>query len=154
MAAPLTCRLFFVLLAFCAGWSYAYGRSTSPAGIEGLYALTADRAATLQVTKAGTRYEVMVSGGTGGATGGGAPADCPVKGMGVLKGNILTAAFAPLETDTFFYSKGQADRERRKLRIVFDRDRRTARITRADVSGYCGLGANLTGRYLRVQSPP
>ncbi len=115
--------------------------------ITGTYTLTSDAAATLEIKAEGTHYEALLSGGSPQVAGAAAPADCYIRVMGKLQGNKLAGNFTAIETDTFMYSEAQAQEEKRKVEIIFDSD--TAEVVRADTFGYCGLGANFMGHYLR-----
>ncbi len=90
---------------------------------------------------------VLLSGGSSETAEAGAPADCYIKAIGQLKEDVLLAVFQPFDTDTFSYSKVQANRENRKVTIIFGFG--TAEVISADTFGYCGLGTSFLGKYYR-----
>ena len=118
--------------------------------ITGRYALAHDGFSTLEISVEGTSYVVLLSGGRP-APGAAVPAACYVKAKGKLQGRLLVADFSPLETETFVYSKTQAEKEKRQLQLVFGMN--TAEVIHAETFGYCGRGASFEGHYRRIQTP-
>lgn len=121
-------------------------RNAVPPDVQGIY-VSQDSLSTLEVRREESRYLVLLSGGSPGKEGAGAPADCYVKAAGNLKETVLVAFFQPLETDTFSYGKVRANRENRKIKVIFGFG--TADVITADTFGYCGLGVSFLGKYLR-----
>lgn len=145
----LKCKIMAIVFVFlfCSGCgAILVNRSheTYPA-IEGAYGALAGGSSLLEIRVEGERYVILLSGGSSDAMGVAAPADCYLKAIGNLVGRTLEAEFASIETETFYYSKAQAEQERRKLRIVFETE--TAEVTSADTFGYCGLGISFLGQY-------
>jgi hypothetical protein len=121
----------------------------SAAAAEGHYVATGAVAATLDLRRSGDRYVVLLSGGGSRDAGPAAPADCYVRAIGTLRSGTLEATFTGIETPTFAYSETRARREQRQLRLVFRSP--DVEVTRADVEGYCGLGATFIGTYRRAK---
>ncbi len=119
--------------------------------ITGAYTLMDHPSTRLKVAAEQKQYVVSLAGGGQDTAEAATSADCYVKARGELQGNILTAVFLPVETETMSYSQTEADEENRKLRIVFNQD--IAQITDADTDGYCGWGADFVGRYQRISIP-
>jgi hypothetical protein len=113
--------------------------------IAGLYRHEEPIAATLEVREDGQQYVVRLEGGGSAAAGAATPADCVIEARGDLKGATLRAAFGPVETDTFSYGEAQAASEARTVEILFEPD--AAEVLEVDTLGYCGLGAEFSGRY-------
>ena len=118
---------------------------TIAAAAESRYVSTGAVAATLDLRRVGDRYVVALSGGGSDQAGAAAAADCHVRAVGTLRDHTLDATFTGIETSTFAYSETRARREQRKLRLVFRPP--NVEVTRADVEGYCGLGATFIGIY-------
>lgn len=125
------------------------GTSLATERIAGLYQHVGPIAATLQVAKDTDHYLVRLEGGVPHGQGAATPADCVVEARGVLDGPVLFASFGPVETETFSYGAAQAEREARTVEITFETD--SAEVVEADVFGYCGLGADFSGRYRKVE---
>jgi hypothetical protein len=119
------------------------------ADIAGLYRREGPVAATLEVRAEAGQYVVRLEGGGSTAAGAATAADCVVEARGVLGGDLLRAAFGPVETDTFSYSAAQARREGRSVEIAFEPG--AAEVIDAGTLGYCGWGAELSGRYRAVR---
>jgi hypothetical protein len=131
------------------GWAGSESYPAHAGGLEitGSYTLAGNRGTRLKISAADRQYTALLSGGNQQATGPAVAADCYIKAIGPLQGNILRAVFTALETDTFTYSETQAKAEKRQLKIVFSKN--TAQVTQADTVGYCGWGADFVGRYHR-----
>lgn len=121
------------------------------ASITGVYTARQGASTTLGVRMEEDQYVVLLSGGSSDAAGAGAAADCFIRARGVLQGNTLVAHFAPITTETFVYSKAQAEKAQRRLTVVFGPN--TAEVVQADTFGYCGVGSSFVGRYRR-NTPP
>ena len=91
---------------------------------------------------------VRLEGGGSAAAAAASAADCVIEARGVLDGDVLRAAFGPVETDTFSYSAAEARREGRSVEIVFEFG--AAEVIEAATLGYCGWDAELSGRYRAV----
>jgi hypothetical protein len=115
---------------------------------EGRYVSAGSPAATLSIARDGDRYVVTLSGGSPRDAGAAAPADCQVRAIGTLRDRILDATFVSVETQTMSYDEAQARREGRQLRLAVQPS--AVEVTRADVDGYCGLGASFVGTYRRA----
>jgi hypothetical protein len=116
--------------------------------VTGRYRHAGPGLATLEVRATAGGYRVRLEGGSADALAAAAPADCIVEASGALEGAVLRARFAALETDTFSYGAAQAAEEGRAVEIRFAPD--AAEVIAADTLGYCGWGADFTGRYRRV----
>ena len=95
------------------------------------------------------RYVVVLAGGADPSSGPATSADCYVRAVGKINAGNFSGRFAHVENDVFSYSERRAQAEQRVLKIEF-RDG-SAKVTRADVTGYCGLGADFVGLYRREQ---
>jgi hypothetical protein len=123
--------------------------ATPPAAdVAGVYRHEGPIAAILEVRKEADRYVVRLEGGGGSAAGAATPADCIIEARGALDGAVLRAPFGPVETDTFAYGAAQAASEGRSVEIAFEPG--AAEVVEADTLGYCGLGAEFSGRYREV----
>jgi hypothetical protein len=130
--------------ALTALWLVACAPSPA-ADIAGLYRHEGPIAATLEVRADAGQYVVRLEGGGAAAAGAASAADCVVEARGELDGAVLRAPFGPVETDTFSYGAAAAEREGRVVEIVFEPG--AAAVIEAGTSGYCGWGADLSGRY-------
>ena len=90
----------------------------------------------------------VLAGGGSEARGASAAADCYVRAVGSMRGDVLIARFAPVTTDVFSYGAAQAESENRSISIRFTAG--DAEVLSADTEGYCGLGATFLGSYQRV----
>ena len=126
-------------------------QTATPAADEfaGLYRHEGSIAATLGVAEEANRHLVRLEGGVPTDAGAATPADCVIEAHGVLEGGVIDARFGPVETDTFSYGVAQAKREDRAVEIVFRA--RSAEVVKADIFGYCGLGADFSGRYQKIE---
>ena len=120
-----------------------------PAGITGLYRHEGPAVATLQVRPDAGQYLVRLAGGSTDAAGPATPAECVVEARGALADGVLRAAFGAVENDTFSYRAAQAAAEGRTILIRFAPG--AAEVLEAATLGYCGWGADLTGRYRAVR---
>jgi hypothetical protein len=116
--------------------------------IAGIYRRSRDASSILEVKAEGGRFLALLSGGAPSGAGAGGPADCYVRAVGKLHGKTLEGEFAAVEMPSFSYSRAAAEKERRKLKIVFGPN--TAEVVEADTFGYCGLGAGFLGRYQKA----
>jgi hypothetical protein len=132
-------------LILAALWLAACVSAPAADGIAGLYRHAGPVAATLEVRPEGDRYRVRLEGGGSSAAGAASAADCVIEAQGELEGAVLRAPFGPVETDTFSYSAAQAAGEGRTVEIRFEPG--AAEVVAADTFSYCGLGAELAGRY-------
>jgi hypothetical protein len=146
-ARPARSRLTGGGAALAALWLVACAPAPS-ADIAGLYQHEGPIAATLEVRADAGQYVVRLEGGGAAAAGAASAADCVVEARGELDGAVLRAPFGPVETDTFSYSAAQAEREGRVVAIVFEPG--AAEVIEAGTLGYCGWGADLSGRYRAV----
>jgi hypothetical protein len=126
--------------------------ATAQIDVTGRYEHEGPITASLEVVREENRYVVRLEGGVPSGQGAATPADCLIEARGTLKGTSLEARFGGVETDTFSYRATQAEREGRTVAIVFETD--GAEVVRADVFGYCGLGADFAGRYQKVAPSP
>jgi hypothetical protein len=115
----------------------------------GTYVFAGVRHAEMNVRLEGARHVVTLAGGADPAAGAASAADCHIRAVGEIEERRFTGRFAEVDTDTFSYGREQAQAEQRVLQIEFGTEE--AKVTRADVSGYCGLGAAFTGAYRRVR---
>jgi hypothetical protein len=134
--------------AATASWLAACAPAPPAADIAGLYRHEEPIAATLEVRAEAGQYVVRIEGGGSAAAGSATAADCVIEARGALDGAVLRAPFAPVETDTFSYSAAEAGREGRMVEIRFAPG--TAEVVEAGTLGYCGWGAEFTGRYHAV----
>jgi hypothetical protein len=118
------------------------------AKVEGRYVSAGATAATLGIARDGERYVVTLAGGSPRDAGAAAPADCQVRAIGTLRDGVLDATFSAIDTTTMSYGEAKARREGRQLRLAVQAN--TIEVTRADVDGYCGLGASFVGVYRRA----
>jgi hypothetical protein len=126
-------------------WLAACASGTDEDDIAGRYRHAGPIAATLEVRPDAAGYRVRLEGGGSMRDGAASAADCVVEAWGELTGGVLRARFGPVETDRFSYGAAQAAEEGRTLEIVFEP--RAAEVVAADTFGYCGLDAELAGRY-------
>ena len=115
----------------------------------GRYVFAGPRHAEMEVRIERGRYVVMLEGGADPSAGPASPADCSIRAVGKENAHQFVGHFAQVESDTFSYSERRARAEQRVLEIHFGD--RTAEVTRADVTGYCGWGADFIGVYRREQ---
>jgi hypothetical protein len=116
--------------------------------ITGVYVADHNSQTTLQIRlDHDNTYTIVLSGG-GSANSTVVPADCEIKALGTLEGKKILARFTALETETFTYDERTAEKEGRTLEILFAPCR--ANVIHADTFGYCGLGADFTGKYNRI----
>jgi hypothetical protein len=124
----------------------ACGSAPPQAEVAGLYRHDGPVDATLEVRPDGGRYLVRLEGGGADAAGAATAADCVIEARGALADGTLRAAFGAVESDTFSYGAAQAAEEGRTVEIHFAPG--VAEVVAADTVGYCGWGADLTGRYV------
>jgi len=117
--------------------------------IRGIYGSSLNPSSNLEIQAEGSHYVALLSGGSVETAGTAASADCYIRAIGKLEGRVLTATFAPVETETFAYNIAQAEKEKRQLKIVFEVN--TANVVHADTLGYCGLATDFIGHYSRKQ---
>ena len=129
-------------------WLVACAPPPPAADVAGLYRHEGPIAATLEVRAEAGRYVVRLEGGGSTAGGTATAADCVIEARGDLDGAVLRAPFGPVETDTFSYSAAHARREGRVVEIVFEPG--AAEVIEAGTFGYCGWGAEFSGRYRAV----
>jgi hypothetical protein len=133
-------------------WVGQAGTALSTDDIAGLYHHEGAIAATLEVVREADQYVVRLEGGVPSGGGPATPADCVVEARGVLHGAVLRARFGPVDTDTFFYGAGTAEREGRIAQIAFEPG--FADVLKVDILGYCALMSEFSGRYRKVEEPP
>ena len=126
-------------------WLGACASAPGADDIAGLYRHEEPIAATLEIRREAGQYVVRLEGGGAPTAGAAMPADCVIEARGDLDGAILRARFGPVETDTFSYGADQAAREGRTVAIVFEPG--AAEVVEAGTLGYCGWGAEFSGRY-------
>jgi hypothetical protein len=132
-------------VALAALWLVACQAHPAADDVAGLYRHEGPIAATLEVRPEAGQYVVRLEGGGSAAAGAATPADCVIEARGDLDGAMLRARFGPLETETFSYGADQAAREGRTVAILFEPG--AAEVVEADTLGYCGWGAEFSGRY-------
>jgi hypothetical protein len=113
----------------------------------GHYVFSGPRHAEMELRLERGQYVMMLAGGADPSAGPASPADCYIRAVGKMRAQRFLGKFAQVDTDTFSYSRRRAQAEQRSLEVEFTKD--SARVTRADVSGYCGLGADFVGLYRR-----
>ena len=101
----------------------------------------------LRLSGLGARWTIKLDGSSpdeAGATAG----DCSLVAVGTLAAGDFQGAVVPFETDT--QSVTQADLADRSHRVsaLISKDRVV--VSKADVFGICGLGADLTGEYRKT----
>jgi hypothetical protein len=126
-------------------WLCTPGTAWPSGDIAGVYQHEGPVAATLEVRHEAGRYVVRLEGGGSAADRAATAADCFIEARGDLDGAVLHARFGPVETDIFSYGAAQAASEARMVRIAFEPG--AAQVIQADTLGYCGLGAEFSGRY-------
>ena len=114
----------------------------------GQYVRRGQPTSTLEVHAEGDRYVAVLAGGGFEGRGASTAADCYVRAVGSMRGDVLIARFTPFTTDVFSYGAAQADSEHRSISIRFTAG--NAEVLSADTEGYCGLGATFLGPYQRV----
>ena len=129
-------------------WLVACGATPPADDITGLYRHEGPIAATLEVRAEAGQYVVRLEGGGPSAAGPATAADCVIEARGNPDGAVLRVPFGPVETDTFSYSAAQARREGRIVEIVFEPG--AAEVIEVGTLGYCGWGAEFSGRYRAV----
>jgi hypothetical protein len=117
--------------------------------IAGRYRHEGAVAATLEVRPDPAGWWVRLEGGGSSSAGAASAADCVIVARGALDGGVLRAPFGPVETTGFSYGAAQAADEGRRVEIVFEPG--AAEVIAVDTFGYCGLGAELAGRYPAVR---
>ena len=117
--------------------------TASPAGA---YAMQGDRRATLNLAPAGAGWRVSLKGGSSGADGASAAADCEIEAEGPLNGGTIEARVVPFEGTNL--SVSAQDLASRPAGVKVDVGPRGA-IVSTDFQG-CGVGADLSGRYVRA----
>ena len=143
----LSCRRLGQV-ALAALWLVACKAPPAADDVAGLYRHEGATAATLAVRQEAGQYVVRLEGGGSSTASAATPADCVIEARGDLNGAILRARFGPVATDTFSYGADQAGREGRTVEVVFEPG--AAEVVEADTLGYCGWGAEFTGRYRHV----
>ncbi len=140
-------RSLLALVILSWGLVSTYPVQAADVDITGSYTLSGKARAQLDIKAEGDHYVALLSGGGQEAAGPATAADCYIKAVGKLKNTTLVADFTAIETDTFSYSEAQAKQEKRQLKIRFNRN--TAEVIDANTFGYCGMGADFSGRYRR-----
>ena len=115
----------------------------------GYYVFAGPRHAEFAVHIERGQYVARLAGGADPSAGAASPADCSIRAVGKVNANQFVGFFTRIESATFSYSERRARAEQRVLQVEFGDG--TARVTRADVAGYCGLGADFIGLYRRVR---
>jgi hypothetical protein len=118
--------------------------AASPAG----YAMQGDRRATLTLAPAGAGWRVSLKGGSSPADGAAAAADCEIEAEGPLNGQTIAAKVVPFEGTNL--SVSAQDLAARPAGVKVDIAPQGA-IVSTDFQG-CGVGAVLSGRYVRAAS--
>jgi len=119
----------------------------SPAGA---YALQGERRATLTLAPAGSGWRVSLKGGSGATDGAAAAADCEIEAEGPLNGGTIDAKVVPFEGTNL--SVSAQDLAVRPAGVKVDIAPQGA-IVSTDFQG-CGVGADLSGRYVRAAATP
>jgi len=117
--------------------------------VSGQYVRRGQPTSTLEVHAEGDRYVALLAGGGSEARGASTAADCYVRAVGSMRGDLLVARFTPVTTDVFSYGAAQAESENRSISIRFTAG--DAEVLSADTEGYCGLGATFLGSYQRLR---
>lgn len=121
---------------------------TTAASPAGAYAMQGDRRATLTLAPVGAGWRVSLKGGSNPADGAAAAADCEIEAEGPLNGQTIDAKVVPFEgTDL---SVSAQDLAARPAGVKVDIAPQGA-IVSTDFQG-CGVGAVLSGRYVRAAS--
>jgi hypothetical protein len=121
--------------------------AASPAGA---YTLEGDRRATLTLAPAGSGWRVSLKGGSSATDGAAAAADCEIEAEGPLNGQTIDARVVPFEGTNL--SVSAQDLATRPAGVKID-IAPTGAIVSTDFQG-CGVGANLSGRYVRAGATP
>jgi hypothetical protein len=116
--------------------------------VAGVYEHEGPISATLEVRREAGRYLVRLEGGGPPGEEAATSADCVIQAQGELQGQLLRARFGAIETDSFSYGRIQAEQEGRMVQIAFAPGE--AEVVAADTLGYCGWGAEFSGRYRMV----
>jgi ABC-type Na+ efflux pump permease subunit len=141
-------EVFIALIIFVFGCQTSMANRSAAENIAGMYFLSEDNAsATMEVRAKEDYYVVLLSGGGSEAAGAATAADCTIRAIGKLEGNTLLATFTAIETDTFSYTNSEAEKENRKVKVVFRSN--YADVVHVDTFAYCGLGVHFTGSYRR-----
>lgn len=136
-----------MLTLFAMGCSEKRAAPGSP-DVSGQYVRRGQPTSTLEVHAEGDRYVAVLAGGGFEGRGASTAADCYVRAIGSMRGDVLIARFTPFTTDVFSYGAPQAESEHRSISIRFTAG--NAEVISADTEGYCGLGATFLGSYQRV----
>lgn len=114
----------------------------------GTYAMQGDRRATLTLAPVGAGWRVSLKGGASSSDGAAAAADCEIQAEGLLNGRTIDAKVVPFEgTDL---SVTPQDLAAHPAGVKVDIGAREALVS-TDFQG-CGVGANLSGRYVRAEA--
>jgi|GEM_PF-1375008 len=123
-------------------------QATPAASPAGAYVLQGDRRATLTLKPAGDGWRVSLKGGSSASDGDGAAADCEIEAEGPLNGQTIDARVVPFEGVNLTVSA--QDLAAHPANVKVDVMPQGA-IVSTDFQG-CGVGAVLSGRYVRAQS--
>ena len=137
------------MVALVATGCYEKRAAPGSPDVSGQYVRRGQPTSTLEVHAEGDRYVALLAGGGSEARGASTAADCYVRAVGSMRGDVLIARFAPFTTDVFSYGAAQAESENRSISIRFTAG--DAEVLSADTEGYCGLGATFLGSYQRLR---
>jgi len=142
-----------MLALLAMGCSEKHAAPGSP-DVSGQYVRRGAPTSTLDLHAEGDRYVAVLAGRGFEGRGASTAADCSVRAVGSMRGDVLIARFAPFTTDVFSYGAAQAEIEHRSISIRFTAG--NAEVLSADTEGYCGSGATFLGSYQRVPThrPP
>lgn len=133
-------------LQAAAGSAAAQTSSSAPApSPAGAYALQGERRAALTLAPSAAGWRVSLKGGSGPTDGAGAAADCEIEAEGPLRGRTIAAKVVPFEGTNL--SVSAQDLAARPAQVTVQLAPQSAEVT-TDFQG-CGLGADLSGRYVR-----
>jgi hypothetical protein len=128
----------------------ALAKVSSVASPAGTYALQGDRRATLTLVPAPSGWRVSLKGGSSAFDGAAAAADCEIEAEGPLNGETIDAKVVPFEGTNL--SVSPQDLAAHPAGVKVDVDPRSA-IVSTDFQG-CGVGANVSGHYVRASATP
>jgi len=119
-----------------------------PASLAGRYVRVAPAWAEMTISQApGGRWRVSISGTSDQEGASGAPAECETVAVGRYATGRLTADLVPFSGDNIEMTAEDVKARPGQMVLETSRDRMT--VERSDGDQYCGMGSDLTGRYVR-----